>query len=376
MTLHDRLRKELNGLSAKSNLRILRELPTAAAINLSSNDYLAVACDTLLQEEFYATTPPDDLCLGATSSRLLAGTHPAHTALESSLEQLYDRPTLTFSTGYQMNCGILPALSTPTTLIIADKLVHASIIDGIKLSKGRLLRFAHNDLCKLEEVVEKHHREYSEIIVVVESIYSMDGDCADLVRLVELKERYDNVLLYVDEAHAVGVRGGGGLGVAEELGVINRIDFLCGTFGKALGSIGGFVVCDEVAKQYLVNRMRTLIFTTALPPICAAWSNFVVNHLEEFRSRRKHLNTIATVLRSGLKDLGYEMPSSSHIVPIIEGSNERAVALSQRLQQGGFYALPLRPPTVPQGRARVRISLNSKVNLDDIERLLQWCKNS
>ena len=160
--------------------------------------------------------------------------------------------------------GILPAVSDTQTLILADKLVHASIIDGIRLSTARCIRFRHNDLVQLERLLEQHHATFRQLIIVTESIFSMDGDQADLTALVRLKKRYSNVLLYVDEAHAFGVRGLRGLGCAEETGCIRDIDFLVGTFGKAAASAGAYIACCRTIREYLVNRMRTFIFTTAL----------------------------------------------------------------------------------------------------------------
>ena len=188
-------------------------------------------------------------------------------------------------------------MSDAQTLILADKLVHASLIDGIRLSSARCIRYRHNDLPQLERLLKEHHASYRQIIVVTESIFSMDGDEADLAALVRLKRSYDNVLLYVDEAHAFGVRGKQGLGCAEESGTIADIDFLVGTFGKAAASAGAYLACRKVIREYLVNRMRTLIFTTALPPVNIAWTLFVVRKLAGMGERREHLAHISRTLR-------------------------------------------------------------------------------
>ena len=196
--------------------------------------------------------------MSSSSSRLLTGNFRVYDTLEERLAAMYGRESaLVLSSGYHMNTGILPALCDKGTLILADKLVHASLIDGIRLSGARCIRYRHQD----------YSQDCDRIIIVTESIFSMDGDTAPLQRLVEIKRRCGKVMLYVDEAHAVGVRGERGLGLAEECGCIGDIDLLCGTFGKALASVGAYVICDSIIKEYLVNRMRTLIFTTAMPPV-------------------------------------------------------------------------------------------------------------
>ena len=268
---------ELDKLEACGNLRVLPETCSEGKwieaggrrmLNLSSNDYLGLASDKALREEFLRTVKERDLCFSSSSSRLLTGNFPAYRELESLLASLFGAESaLVFSSGYHMNTGILPAVTDANTLILADKLVHASLIDGIRLSAAKCIRYRHQDYAQLENLLAKHHGEYHRIIVVTESVFSMDGDVASLDRLVELKRRYANVMLYVDEAHGIAVRGQRGLGVAEEQGCLKDIDFLCGTFGKAMASVGAYVVCRKVIRDYLVNRMRTLIFNTALPPI-------------------------------------------------------------------------------------------------------------
>ncbi len=342
-------------------------------VNLSSNDYLLLAGDDALRAEFFEFFSGNfTQCapLGSGSSRLLSGNSTVHEELEGVLHRLYGRAALTFSTGYGMNSGILPAITTKRSLILADKSVHASLIDGIRLSVARSIRFAHQDFEQLADLLNKYAGDYEEVVVVVESLYSMDGDMADLGRLVELKKKYSNVVLYVDEAHAVGVYGAEGLGLAQQAGVMGDIDYLCATFGKALGSVGAYVVCSEVAKEYLVNRCRTLIYNTALPPISAQWSAFLLGKLQALHPEREHLATVASLLREGLRSRGYESPSQSHIVPIITGDNASALALSRRLQEAGFYVLPIRTPTVAEGGQRIRISLNSKVSRAEIEQIL------
>lgn len=248
--------------------------------------------------------------------------------------------------------------------------MHASIIDGIRLSTARCIRFRHNDLVQLERLLEQHHATFRQLIIVTESIFSMDGDQADLTALVRLKKRYSNVLLYVDEAHAFGVRGLRGLGCAEETGCIRDIDFLVGTFGKAAASAGAYIACCRTIREYLVNRMRTLIFTTALPPTSIAWTLFIVRKLAGMQDRREHLARISRTLREALQAKGYGCPSASHIVPLIIGPSADTVLCAELLQRHGFYALPVRPPTVPERTSRIRFSLTADIREDEIGELI------
>ena len=347
-------------------------------LNLSSNDYLGLASERSLAEEFadslHSTSSGGGwLPLSSSSSRLLTGNHEAYGALEERLAAMYGRESaLVLSSGYHMNSGVLPALCDRRTLILADKLVHASLIDGIRLCEGRCVRFRHQDYAQVESILEKEAGAYERIFIVTESIFSMDGDLAPLQRLVEIKRRWPSVMLYVDEAHAVGVRGANGLGLAEECGCIGDIDLLCGTFGKALASVGAYVVCDRVIKEYLVNKMRTLIFTTALPPVNVAWSLFIMERLQRFGGRRVHLDRISSMLREAFALRGMQMPSGSHIIPMIIGSSADAVLRAEDMQRHGFYVLPIRPPTVPEGTSRLRFSLTAALKEEDIAKLIEY----
>lgn len=376
------MKQELLELEKHSNLRRLPQMihdgrdvvvGGQRMLNLSSNDYLGLAADRELREEFLQTLTPDNFLPTSSSSRLLTGNFSIYEELEAELAVLFGtEAALVLNSGYHANMGILPAVSNQHTLILADKLVHASIIDGIRLTTARCIRYRHNDLAQLERLLEQNHSYYQQIIVVTESIFSMDGDQADLQALVGLKRKYTNVLLYVDEAHAFGVRGKRGLGCAEEAGCIKDIDFLVGTFGKAAASAGAYIVCSRVIREYLVNRMRTLIFTTALPPINIAWTLFVVRKLAGMHERREHLAKISRMLREALQAKGYQCPSTSHIVPMIIGSSEDTVLRAEALQRHGFYALPVRPPTVPEGTSRIRFSLTAEIKEQEIEKTIKY----
>ena len=340
-------------------------------LNLSSNDYLGLASRTDLREAFFEEWKEKDYPLSSSSSRLLTGNFTVYTELEQLMAERFNREAaLLFNSGYHANTGILPALADKQTLILADKLVHASIIDGILFSGAPFQRYRHNDYNQLETLLKKNAGQYEQLFIVTESIFSMDGDVADLRRLVELKKSYPNVCLYVDEAHAIGVRGKNGLGIAEEQDCIREIDLLVGTFGKALASMGAYVVCSRTIREYLVNCMRPLIFSTALPPTQIAWTRFIFERLPEFSSLREELTLTSHLLSDALEGKGGEI-SESHIIPYIIGENNDCISKAEELQRKGFYCLPVRPPTVPKGTARIRFSLTADITTAQLTQLIK-----
>ena len=382
MSLLDHYAEQLDQLRQQGNFRQFRsnqqqgktiEIQQQQMLNLSSNDYLGLASDLRLREQFFVETPNAQRLMSASSSRLLTGNFPAYEQLEATLTQLFHgRAALLFNSGYHMNIGILPALADAKTLILADKLVHASMIDGIRLSSAKYLRYRHNDLAHLQQLLTQYHADdnYERIIVVTESIFSMDGDETDLAALVALKQQFAKVMLYVDEAHAIGVRGQQGLGCAELYDVIDAIDFLVGTFGKAVASVGGYLICDPIIRDYLINRMRPLIFSTAQPPICMAWTQFMLNQIVHMQTQRQHLAALSLYMQQGIQAKGFTCPSTSQIVPVIIGDSTATVSKAQQLQTAGFYVMPVRPPTVPQGSSRLRICLNTQFETVDLTPLL------
>lgn len=343
-------------------------------LNLSSNDYLGLASNLHLREQFFDETPNEHRIMSSSSSRLLTGNFPEYEQLENSLTHAFrGRAALLFNSGYHMNIGILPALSDSKTLILADKLVHASLIDGIRLSTAKYLRYRHNDLNHLIQLLQKYHvdESFDRIIVVTESIFSMDGDESDLSELVRIKQQFSKVMLYVDEAHAIGVRGEQGLGCAEQYDVIDEIDFLVGTFGKALASVGGYLMCHPIVREYLINAMRPLIFSTAQPPICMAWTHFIFQKALKLSTQRQHLHAISQSLQHTIQHKGFECPSTSHIVPVIIGDSQKTVEKAKELQHAGFYIMPVRPPTVPKNSSRLRICLNTQIDQTDLDQLVE-----
>lgn len=402
--------RELSTLTHQGRYVIYKGKPL---LNIASNDYLGLGGDNELQAEFLeqlqqlpATQRPK---MSATSSRLLTGNDEQLQALENELQAWYQSATiksnvipqsalksaLVFNSGYHANIGLLPALtSLPIkTLILADKLVHASIIDGMRLSQTKICtyrRYRHNDYRQLDQLIAQAPADIERIIIVTESIFSMDGDRADLLQLVRLKAQDSRIELYVDEAHAVGVLGNQGLGLAEETQTLADIDYLVGTFGKAFASVGAYILCDEPVRQWLINQMRPLIFSTALPPMNHAWTRFILAKMPNLNDKRQHLADISMQLsqlvnqtisnnvepiHNTLENINcahnrgqYQSP----IIPYILGDNALTVAKAMQLQDAGFYALPIRPPTVPVNTARIRLVMNAALTYDDCRRLMTY----
>lgn len=278
------------------------------------------------------------------------------------------RACLYLNSGFDANSGVLSALFGKHDLLLVDKLSHASIIDGMLHSEAKALRYAHNDMQHLEQLLQKHAHEYESVVIVTESVFSMDGDQAKLKEIVALKERYDNVLLYVDEAHSFGLFGDDGLGLCKELNLLDKVDFLMGTLGKAIGSHGAFLICSKEVKDYLVNFMRPLIYSTALPPVNITFSMYVVGLLRAnaMHYKRDYLRKISSYLHSNLQELGIS-PSQSQIQPLITGDSQKALKAYAIFKDAGLLAMPIRHPTVPENKARLRLSLNCNLRIDDIE---------
>lgn len=324
-------------------------------LNLASNDYLGIATNRSLRDEFLQTIPASDLFFGSGASRLVYSSNECFFDLEKNFEKRLGKKALLFNSGYAANLGTISALADSETLFIADKLIHASMIDALKLSRANFKRYAHNDSDALERLVEKHSKEFRQIIILTEAVFSMDGDSADLKRLVQIKRNYPNVKLYVDEAHSFFTLYENGL--CKALGIEAEIDCILVTLSKALGGSGAVLLSDEETSQILVNSARSLIFSTALPSIDVAWTNFVLS--KDFSPERKNL-------QESIDTLGL---SASQICPFIVGENLAAIELAQSLNSAGFFVPAIRPPTVPEGTARLRISLRGDISPKEIQPL-------
>lgn len=337
-------------------------------IDLSSNDYLGLG--GLCLADFLRNNPQlTSAPMSSVASRLLAACQKPYAELELELSDIFHRPTLLFNSGYHANIGVVSALADRDTIIIADKLIHASIIDGIILSRAKFQRFAHNDFDELERMVNTVSAT-KRILVIVESRYSMDGDSADIERLISLKKLHPNVLLYVDEAHSFGAEGKGGCGICMESSCPDVIDVIIGTFGKALASYGAFAAVSPIIKDYLINKSRSLIFSTAISPLQVEWSRLMLNKMADMDSERIHLKDLSARLYKILCKYSDTKPAAvSHIQALIVGDAGRAVEISLKLREQGIVALPIRTPTVPAGTERIRFSLSASNTFDDLDKL-------
>lgn len=324
--------------------------------NFSSNDYLGLASHPkILKAAINAVSP----AFGSGASRLMCGTTSYHALLEEKVAAFKGKEAaLVFNSGYQANVGVISALMGKGDAVFSDRLNHASIIDGIKLSGAKLIRFRHNDMAHLEELLREKRPGYSGAMIVTESVFSMDGDLAPVAELARLKKAY-NCLLMVDEAHATGVFGKGGAGLVDCDLFADDVDVLMGTFSKALGSFGGYVAVTDEMKRYLVNSSRSFIYSTALPRAVIAANIAAIEIVGEEPQRRAKLLDNAGYLRDRLKAMDFEVRGDSQIIPIVVGDNASAMAMSRSLRDKGFWVTPVRPPTVPEGEARVRLSLSS-----------------
>lgn len=360
----------LDGLEKNSHLRSIKNFERKCGkyiyvddkklLNLSSNNYLGFADNEQITKEFLSEVG-SKYTFGSASARLLTGTLPIYSELENLITKLFrTEATLLFNSGYHANVGINSSIAGSGDVIFSDKLNHASIIDGMQLAKGKFFRYKHNDMDNLEKLLVKERNNFNNAVIVSESVFSMDGDIANLLRLVELKKKYDCILV-LDEAHAFGVFGERGLGVAEKLNIIQDIDLIVGTFGKAIGSMGAFVTGKKVLINYLINKARSFIFSTSLPPINVAFSKWIIEN--------KLPNTFE--IRKKMLKLGEKMGSVSHIIPVIIGENDKTVEVSNILYQNGYFTLPIRPPTVPLGTSRLRLSLTADMEEGDLATLIK-----
>lgn len=360
---------ELRRLDQEGNLRRIpaQDMP-CGMVDMSSNDYLGLASRQDLRDEFMASSG-GKLPLSSSASRLLAGIQAPFTSLEKTIAEAYggDREALVFNSGYHANTGMIPALCGNNTVVVADKLVHASIIDGMKLSGCRFVRFRHNDTSHLRGILESCRKEGKRVLIIVESVYSMDGDYAPLEEIAMLKNALaPEGLLYVDEAHAVGVEGPSGLGLANG---IKGVDVIAGTFGKALASAGAYAVLSAELRDWMVNRSRSLIFSTALPPLQIAWTEWIFRKSLSMDSERRRLSELSARLAEILYRHEAGDCNPGHIRPLITGSPHSAVELSGRLREKGFNVLPIRTPTVPPGTDRLRFSLSANITFDNLAAL-------
>lgn len=371
----DELKEELEKLDRASRRRRLMEVEGAgdpwlkvdgrSMLNLSSNNYLGLAGDERLKKA--AIEAVEKYGAGATASRLVVGSHPAYRAAESALVRWKDAEGgLIFSSGYTANTGIIQAVAGRDSAVFSDNLNHASIIDGIILSRAQKNRYRHNDPDHLQWLLKKTPTDMRKLIIT-DAVFSMDGDAALLEKLVDIKERY-NAILMVDEAHSGGIYGSRGEGMVHHLGLQEKVDIQMGTFSKALGTYGAYVTGSRWLIDYLVNKTRSFIFTTALPPAVTGAIEAAIKIVSEDSALRQTLSENSRYFRTALFRLGFDIcGSQSQIVPIVVGPDDKTVAFSRRLKDEGIAAVAIRPPTVPENTARIRFSVTAAHKLQDLE---------
>lgn len=341
-------------------------------INFSSNNYLGLANHPSLCKA--AKEAIDRYGCGSGASRLISGNMTLHEELESKIAELKGtEAALVFNSGFQANTGILSTLVGEGDVVLSDALNHASIIDGCRLSRAKVVVYGHCDIDQLERSLRDAPSNARKLIVT-ESLFSMDGDEAPLNDIVNLAEKY-GAMVMVDEAHATGVYEPNGAGLAAKLALGDRVPIQMGTLGKALGGFGAYVAGSKALRELLINRCRSFIFTTSLPPAVMAMGMAAIDLVMREPERRQALWNNCERLRSGLKQLGYSLGGSqSQILPLMVGDATACMQLSQKLLDGGIFAQGIRPPTVPAGTSRLRITLMASHTREHIDLALKVFK--
>lgn len=366
--IHERMTRELDGLRAQSQFRTLEN---PLGVNLISNDYLGLASDPRLKQAVVDAIGNAE-SVGGTGSRLLSGNAREWEEAEESFAQFAGtEAALYFGSGYAANVGLLTAALKPDDTVFSDAQNHASLIDGIRLSGAQKVIYPHRDMSFLENALREHAHSLSAKVIVTETVFSMEGDVAPIEDLLHLARQYGAAIV-LDEAHATGVCGSEGRGIAAEYAGEREILAVVHTCGKALASAGAFVCGKQALREYLINRARTFIFSTAMPPYFARQIQAATTLARTMDSERAHLREIGELLRRELSARGFDCgTSATHIVPVMLGNNEAALHFAIELQRSGFAVRAIRPPTVPPGTARVRFSLTSRISMDQIHGLVR-----
>lgn len=363
--IEERLKKNKEEKNFRS-LKIIDE----NNLNLSSNDYLGIGQDKKLRDEFIEKYK-DRIIFSSSSSRLITGNYKIIRELEEELNKIYGKKSLVMNSGFSANKTIIETFYNKDSLIITDRLNHASIYDGILASGSKIIRYRHLDINHLENILEKYHKDYSDILVVTETVYSMDGDIASIREIVNLKKKYKFDLM-VDEAHSYGVFG---YGISYEEKLIKDIDFITIPLGKGGGSIGSYIICSDIHRDYLINFGREIIYTTALPPVNNLWNLFILKNMKNFQERRKKLEDLKNFTLNKIKEMNLKTTSTSHIISLIIGDNEKADIVCKNLRKKGYVVYPIKSPTVLKGSERIRLGLNPNISKNEIKSFLEEFKN-
>lgn len=383
--LDDVLRDEVSRLRDDNLERVLRsigrrkgaivETDRGPVVDFSSNDYLGLASDPRLAQA--ASNAANDHGLGAGGSRLISGNNPEHQALEADVAAFFDaEQALSFSSGYAANIGIIPALVGRDDIIFADALNHASLIDGCRLSRATVHVYPHADANALEELLVRYRATARRALIVSDGVFSMDGDRAPLPAIISLARRFD-AWTYVDDAHAVGVIGDRGRGTASAVGLHGEADVSVGTFGKSFGAVGAFVYGSSTLCRFLLNRARSFIFSTAVPPMQAAACRAGLQIAIDEPWRRARVRANASVLRGHLASLGIDVLAErdAHILPVLIGAADRVVVVGRALSEVGFLVGAVRPPTVAAGSSRLRVTISAAHTPDHLAEFAKALKH-
>jgi 8-amino-7-oxononanoate synthase len=361
------LRRSLRSVSSCQGREIV--IDGQKVLNFCSNDYLGLASDPRIVKAAQAVM--EQRGFGAGASRLVCGNFDEHDALEQELAAFKQVPAaLVFSCGYMANTGIIASLVSRGDAVFSDRLNHASIVDGIVLSRADLCRYPHKDMNALDEMLAKATGARRKLIVT-DTVFSMDGDIAPLKDIVRLAKQH-NAWLMVDEAHAFGVFGPTGAGLVEAMGLEADVDVQMGTLSKAAGTYGAYCAGSPELKEYLINSARSFVFTTAVPPAVAAASRCALNIMKNEPQRRERVLALAGKMRDGLKALGFDtLESATPIIPVMVRKASQAVEMSQKLLARGIFVSAIRPPTVPAHTARLRVTVTAAHNDEDIAACLE-----
>ena len=377
------IKKELSQIHDKKLFRLLTELETGQSpevtidgkkyVLLGSNSYLGLSVDPKVVEA--ARLALEKYGTGSGGSRLVSGSSDLHRVLEHRIAEFKNtEAAILFSSGYLANIGTISALVGSNDIIYSDELNHASIIDGAKLSRASVRIYKHLDLNHLKELLESDKDKNCKRLIVTDSVFSMDGDLVPLPELVEISERY-SCMLMIDEAHATGVLGKRGSGATEHYGVEDRVPVVMGTLSKAIGSLGGYIAGSQVLIDFIRNRVRSYIFDTSLPPASVAASIAAIDIIQNEPERREHLWNLVNQFKSGITETGLTiLPSHSAIIPVLIGEAEPALNFAKALREYGIFTPAVRPPSVPHGMCRIRVTIMAKHNERHIRRALSAFK--
>lgn len=374
------IKEELKQIHDKQLFRLLTELETGQSpevtisgksyILLGSNSYLGLSVDPKVVES--ARLALEKYGTGSGGSRLVSGSFDLHRQLEEKIAEFKNTESaILFSSGYLANIGTISALVGSDDIIYSDELNHASIIDGARLSRSTVRIYKHLDLDHLHDLLEADKEKKCRKLIVTDTVFSMDGDLVPLSKLVELAERYGCILM-IDEAHATGVLGKRGSGATEHFGVEDRVPVVMGTLSKAIGSLGGYIAGSNELIDFIRNRVRSYIFDTSLPPASLAASIAAIDIIENEPERRDHLWNMVNKFKTGIVDTGLHiLPSHSAIIPVLIGDAEPALNFAKMLRENGVFTPAVRPPSVPHGMCRIRVTIMAKHTEDHVETALK-----